>query len=582
MVMPRDFDYLVLGSVSPHVDSTQVQAGLGKKPSRENTPDEPRTTTIARAGTLPNIFQSHSSTEFDSLAGANMPKNSENSSFPSPNLPVSPSEDHESRSEAQLLIPNPSTKSDHSAQPVSKSCKPSDVALLGIQFAGAAIPSSFFAGLALDNVRPILFDIPIGQVGAWIETILYPTFSFGVNFATAKPSQAEFVEMFKKLFSSETKNKALYRLSYFAFLAVACVAAIATIPMSDDARKKMHITSENEKLDYFYKVLAIFCLSGLYTVVTRHGAAFGLFTKEIPDFIRWGTRKYYLARTNDPEKRLDVFKEDLECHVNGLSTEKHLRLLSEMLMNQENSITAEQLHTYLKGLGYRMFPTKTKTAITLGLLGGVGPLAPLLYFLALRGANTLGLHRLLAEMVAVVAVAMTLLFYVRAAIKFSGRMTDSFNALTDAFCPNAKKRFLAAYSFMLAVISIATSAGFVYENEKFNSNSSEAVQRATQALWIIYSGLIANGSFTALELGKIGQSRLDKKVVEENNSVSLKANKQALFGAFQEKLNNLRIQNSTDIQSDNTDSLGGVLRLVDEARGVKVAPGMSGGYHRIV
>jgi hypothetical protein len=434
-------------------------------------------------------------------------------------------------------------------------------------FVPAALPSILFSALALDDARGEIFDIDIGD-GKWVQVVLYPALSFLVNLATAKPSQREFLDFLKKLFARDTKNKALYRLSFAAFFVVACVAAVAAIPMADDARKKLGMTSENARLDIFLKVLAIFWLCGLYTVITRLTAAFALFTKEIPDFIRWGKRKYYLARTNDPEKRLAVFLDDVKCHVNGLSSEKHLQTLNALL--QVDNISPNQFQVYLNDLGYRMFPTKTKMVITALLFAGVGPLEPLLYSLALQGANTLGLHEILAKMIAAAATAMTLIFYVRAAIKFAGRMTDSFAALTDAFFPNAKIRFFIGYSFMLALISVGTSAGFVYENKKFNHDSSEAVQRVTEIWWMYYSGLVANGSFTALESGKVGQSRLDNKVVEQNGA-SLKGNKNAMFANFEKKLSQPQSQTSTNNDAD--DFACDVLRLTDSARrGVAAVP----------
>ncbi len=389
------------------------------------------------------------------------------------------------------------------------------------RFLSATAPAVFFAALSLDNVRPFLLGLYVGEVVMGIERVLYPALCSLVNYATADESQDELLNTLRKLWKSDATLKDRVAFVFCALAAV--IAAVATIPMAKDGAAKMGMKSENSHLELLYTIIAIFLLSVLYTVVTRCVNAFKLFFEETPDFFSWLDRKYHLLLNKDPDHL--YFKVDVARFINkDLKTERQFRALAAMLEKIGSSARhegreipqLEQLITdFLQDNGYQIFPSKMKLFVSSTLSAGCPIFSFLLYNMSHQGANTLGLHENAAKMIAILSVILAEIFYLRACIKYPDRIINSFNAMQQAFFPKSPYIFLLLYSFMWALIALTTSAGFVYEGKKYTKDMSRVIQILHELYVIFYAGGVANGGYTALKAAELGQARLDAIAIRE-------------------------------------------------------------------
>lgn len=441
----------------------------------------------------------------------------------------------------------------------------------------AIAPSVLFGALGYENASTSFYGFDVGLSGWWLEVTSYPLLCFLVNLATAKESHVECVEISKKLLSQDAATRE--RIGFLGSAVVAVVAMLATIPMAQDSSAKIGMTSENEYLNKFYGILSIICLSVFYTVATRLSASFGLIFKEIPQFVGWTRRKAALLFTQDVDSQ--HFKKDLQVFAADLKTERQLRLLNDYVLNElltslENPLADRiaVLKKFLSDTEYRLFPSKKKLCVTAALVAGTPSLGFLLYKLAFRGANTLGLYTQSASVVAFIAMIMTEIFYVRACIKFYDRIANGFtvpyallsstqrrqllrdnNAPVEQTCLQTSKQLFYVFLYVAAafMIALSTSSSFIVECEKDNANSACWVREAWKLVWTIYAGLVANGGYLALSAANIAQSRLDAHTVAENDHISLKGNAV-----------NLRIQYQNVCKELNNDDAKSLRRLIEQ------------------
>lgn len=383
--------------------------------------------------------------------------------------------------------------------------------IIAVRLGVASIPSIMFAALALDNVQPDLYGlIPIGLVGMLIEKGLFPAASYLVNLATSYEEQYNYIIGLLRMCATQTthKDKAAFLLTNV----IAFIAAVATMPMARDAAQTMGIASQNPHVNSAYQISSIFCMSGLYTVVTRQTASHGLIFNEIPDFVRWVNRKARMLFTADAEAV--YFSQDVLRFIEkDLKTEAQFREL-KLLLRSEETIEAAAFAEFLNNAGYRPYPSKAKTVATSLLLVASLLLGFLLNSLSYKGAKALDLPDLAAKGVAATSTAVTEIFYVRAVMKFFDRAMTAYSTTKAAYIGSSVPALIAYHVFFalsVLALTLATSAGFVFEARKYTEDYGRTIQELYKLCWTIYAGLVANVGYTFLQMGNIAQAKLDAK-----------------------------------------------------------------------